>query len=73
MASRGQAGQALGPLSHFPSQDWVSDVLFYKDKGTQEGRDKKKHVGGAVELYNSESEVPRPGLWLTGLLPRALL
>lgn len=71
-ASCGQARQALSALSHFPGQDWVFDGLIYKDKKTQEGRDKKKHVRGAVGLYDSRSEVPRPGLQLTGILPRAL-
>lgn len=60
-ASCGQASQALNALSHFPGQDRVFDRLFYKDKKTQEGRDKRKHVGGAVELYDSGSEVPGLG------------
>lgn len=71
-ASCGQARQALNALSHFPGHDWAFDGLFYKDKKTREGKDKGKHGGGAVGLYDSGSEVPRRGLLLTGIFLRAL-
>lgn len=56
--ARPHTGTGAGPLTG----------LFYKDKETQEGRD--KHVGGARGLCDPGSEVPRCGLWLTGNPPR---
>lgn len=47
-------------------------MVFYKDKGIQEERVKQKYVGGAEGLYDPGSEVPKPGLWLSVILPRPL-